>query len=106
MQMVVAAKQQHLQQICSAQHGELEEQHNQRLVQSQQDLISVTERLTAVVQLNSELLAENCQLTQQLQVCCCVSGPTCCICSILLFVSPGCACNLCVAAFVGVMDGH
>lgn len=65
LQIVAAAKQQ---QLCSAQQGELEEQHNQRLVQSQQDLISVTDRLTAVVQLNSELLAENSQLTHQLQV--------------------------------------
>lgn len=34
-----------------------------------QDLLKVTERLTAVVQLNSELLVDNSKLTQQLQVC-------------------------------------
>ena len=35
---------------------------------SRQDLVHVTERLTAVVQLNSELLVDNSNLTQQLQV--------------------------------------
>lgn len=71
LQMIVAAKgqQRYLQQVCSAQQGELEAQQTQQHVHSQQDLINVTDRLTAVVQLNAEVLADNSKLTQQLQVC-------------------------------------
>jgi hypothetical protein len=61
--MIVVAQ---AQQQCS--RG-LEELQLQQDVQSQQDLIKVTDRLTTVVQLNSELIADNSNLTQQLMVC-------------------------------------